>query len=107
MLPKVADKYYTRVLLTYLQVSRGGTPARLEMPRWILDAGRHEWAINVARAECVVGLGYPYTLETADAVAALTGPDRQRFLALFQQFIEKEQLTLRFSRKMVSKQRRR
>jgi len=95
------------VLLSYLQVSGGGLPARLELPEWVLAADRQDWVFDVVRAECVVGLGYPYTLETADAVAVLTGPDRQRFFGLFQQFAEREQLPLRFSRKSTSKQRRR
>jgi len=107
VLPGVIDKYYRRVLLSYLQVSGGGLPARLELPEWVLAADRQDWVFDVVRAECVVGLGYPYTLETADAVAVLTGPDRQRFFGLFQQFAEREQLPLRFSRKSTSKQRRR
>jgi len=63
--------------------------------------------LDLIRAECVVGLGYPYALETADGVAVLTNQDRQQFYGLFQQFSEQEGLPLRFSRKAISKQRRR
>ena len=59
------------------------------------------------RAECVVGAGYPYALETADAVAVLTMQDRERFYWLFQEFAEREGLPLQFSRKAVSKRGRR
>lgn len=101
------QKYYQRVLITYLQTSAEGPPARLELPDWLLATGRHEWVFDVVRAECIVGLGYPYTLETADAVAVLTGQDRERFFGLFQQFAAQEKLPLRFSRKSISKRRRR
>jgi len=63
--------------------------------------------LNLVRAECVVGAGYPYALETADAVAVLTMQDRERFYWLFQEFAEREGLPLRFSRKVVSKKGRR
>jgi hypothetical protein len=59
------------------------------------------------RAECIVGTGYPYCLETVDAVAVLTMEDRERFYRLFQEFAERENLALRFSRKAVSKRYRR
>jgi len=63
--------------------------------------------IDLVRAECIVGVGYPYALETADAVAVLTMQDRERFYRLFQRFAEGEGLELRFSRKSVSKRGRR
>jgi hypothetical protein len=55
----------------------------------------------------VVGNGYPYAVETADAVAVITVQDRERFYRTFQEFAEKEGLPLRFSRKAVSKRGRR
>jgi hypothetical protein len=54
-----------------------------------------------------VGNGYPYAVETADAVAVITMQDRERFYRVFQAFVEREGLPLRFSRKMVSKRGRR
>ncbi len=63
--------------------------------------------MDVVRAECVVGNGYPYAVETADAVAVITMQDRERFYRVFQEFVEKEGLPLRFSRKAVSKTKRR
>ena len=63
--------------------------------------------VDIVRAECVVGNGYPYAVETADAVAVITMQDRERFYRLLQEFAEKEGLPLRFSRKSVSKQGRR
>jgi hypothetical protein len=107
VLPLDGHKYYGRVVFAYLKTTADSPPARLELPTWVLEAGRHEWVLNAVRAECVVGTGYPYALETADAVAVLTARDRERFLALFQQFAEQEGLPLRFSRKAVSKRGRR
>ena len=99
--------FYRDVAFTYVKLTRDRPPARVEMPRWILDEGRAEEIIDLVRAECVVGAGYPYAIETADAVAVLSRQDRERFFALFQQFAEQEGLQLSLARKALSKQARR
>jgi hypothetical protein len=92
----------------YLKTTSGGHPARLEIPGWLVkDGAELERALSLIRAECVVGNGYPYALETADAVAVISVEDRQRFYATFQQFAEKEGLAIRYSRKALSKATRR
>lgn len=101
------ERFYQRVCFTYLQTTSVNPPARFDFPRWVYEAGEHERIIDLVRAECVVGVGYPYVLETADAVAVLTMPDRERFYRLFQRFAEGEGLELRFSRKSISKRGRR
>jgi len=103
----VLNKYYERVCFVYLKTTGDNPPARVEFPRWLYEAGQHERVLDLVRAECVVGTGYPYSLETADAVAVLTMQDRERFYRLFQGFTEREGLLLRFSRKVVSKRGRR
>jgi hypothetical protein len=103
----VKEKYYGRVCLLYLKTTADGPPARLDVPRWLLEAGQLDRVLDVVRAESVVGNGYPYAVETADAVAVITAQDRERFYRAFQEFAEKEGLPLRFSRKATSKQGRR
>lgn len=104
----VDNSYYGDVLFTYLKTAENAAPARVEMPRWVFEAGLHEWVLDVVRAECVVGVGYPYPLETADAVAVLSMQDRERFYRLFQEYARRNsQLTVRFSRKSLSKRGRR
>jgi hypothetical protein len=100
-------RFYDRVCFTYLKTTGSNPPARFDFPRWIYESGEHERVIDLVRAECIVGVGYPYALETADAVAVLTMQDRERFYRLFQRFAEGEGLELRFSRKSVSKRGRR
>ncbi len=107
VLPVEGKKYYDRVCFLYLKTTSDGPPARLDLPRWLLDAGELEHVLDVVRAECVVGNGYPYAVETADAVAVITMQDRERFYRVFQEFAEKEGLPLRFSRKAISKGKRR
>jgi NurA domain-containing protein len=92
---------------TYLQTTGDGMPARLDIPSWVFEAGLLEEAIDTVRAECVVGNGYPYALETADAAAVITAQDRARILHALQEFAEREQLDFRISRKAMSKARRR
>ena len=100
-------KYYDRVCFVYLKTTSDRPPARLDLPLWLLEDGELARTVDVVRAECVVGNGYPYAVETADAVAVITMQDRERFYRVFQEFAEKEGLPMRFSRKAVSKQRRR
>jgi hypothetical protein len=92
---------------TYLQTTGDGMPARLDIPSWVFEAGLLEEVIDTVRAECVVGNGYPYALETADAAAVITAQDRARILHALQEFAEREKLDFRISRKAMSKARRR
>jgi len=55
----------------------------------------------------IIGSGYPYVIETADQTAVLQADDRQAFFRILQDWSEKEEITLRLSRKMISKKRRR
>jgi len=104
---QVLSQYRERMCFAYLQTTADNPPARVEFPYWMYEAGGYEAALDIVRAECVVGTGYPYALETADAVAVLSVQDQERFLRIFQEHLEGQGLTLRFSRKAVSKRRRR
>ncbi|MBW4418063.1 MAG: DNA double-strand break repair nuclease NurA [Myxacorys californica WJT36-NPBG1] len=95
------------IAFTYLKTNRDSYPVRLEMPVWVYEAGLYDRVIDWVRAEVIIGGGYPYAIETADQVAVLKNEDRQTFYRLVQEWAEKEDLTLRLSRKMVSKARRR
>jgi hypothetical protein len=99
--------FYQDVAFTYIRLASERPPARLELPRWLVEAGRAEEMIDLVRAECVVGTGYPYAIETADALAVISQQDRQRFHALFEQFATRTGLGLTRARKALSKQARR
>lgn len=91
----------------YLQTTSGNPPARLDIPAWIYEAGLLDEVIDTVRAECVIGLGYPYALETADQTAVITVKDREIFLRALQDFAMREKLDFSVSRKSASKGRRR
>lgn len=98
-----------QIAFCYLRCIGQGAPARLEFPRWLL-ANRMELerVINIIRAECVVGLGYPYCIETADETAVLTGKDRERFIRLIEKHLSSNGIgRLRLNPKVRSKRRRR
>lgn len=103
----IDNDYYEQVCITYLKTTSDNAPARIEFPRWMYEDNTYEWALDIVRSECIVGVGYPYPLETADATAVLTMQDRERFQRLLQQFAEHEKIPLRFSRKAMSKRGRR
>jgi hypothetical protein len=99
--------YRESVAFCYLQTTSTRPPARLEFPRWMLDDGILEPVLDVVRAEVIAGQGYPYAIESADAVAVITMQDRAEFYGLFQDFMERQGLKFTFSTKSVSKSRRR
>ena len=101
------DASDTEVGFVYFQAAVDRPPARIEFPRWLLDAGLLDQVMDVVRAEVIAGTGYPYPIEAADAVAVISARDRAEFYALFQGFAEREGLRLSFSRKALSKSRRR
>jgi hypothetical protein len=105
--PRTDEAAGQDVAFVYFQAALDRPPARVEFPRWILDAGLLDRVMDAVRAETIVGNGYPYPIEAADAVAVITTEDRARFYRLFQDFAEREGLAFGFSRKALSKSRRR
>lgn len=97
----------TNVGFSYLQTTRDAAPARVDVPAWCYESGLLDEIIDVVRAECVVGLGYPYPLEAADQTAFITGYERDVFFSSLQKFAESEKLDFSVSRKNSSKARRR
>ena len=91
----------------YLQTTGEGHPARLDIPAWVYESGLLEEVLDAVRAECVVGNGYPYAIETADEAAVMTARDREHFLRVMQDFADQHRLDFRISRKAASKGRRR
>jgi hypothetical protein len=91
----------------YLQTTADNPPARLDIPTWIYEENLLDEVIDTVRAECVIGLGYPYALETADQTAVITVRDREIFLRALQDFAMREKLDFSVSRKAASKGRRR
>ncbi len=101
------DSGRSLVGFAYLQTTADGAAARLDIPAWIYDDGLLNELIDVVRAECVVGLGYPYPLEAADQAAVISNIDRDVFFRALQDFATREKLDFSVSRKNASKARRR
>jgi NurA domain len=91
----------------YLQTTGNETPARLDIPAWIYEDGLLDELMDTVRAECVIGLGYPYPLEAADATAVIGTGERDSFLRVLQEFAKKNNLPFSIARKAASKGRRR
>ncbi len=108
----LAEKFYDDegrplVGFVYLQTTADNFPTRLDIPAWVHEAGLLDEVADTVRAECVVGNGYPYAIETADEAAVMTSHDRAQFLQIVQEFAVNHRLAFRVSRKAVSKGRRR
>ena len=92
---------------TYLQTTRDSAPARLDIPSWIYEHGFLDEVVDIVRAECIVGVGYPYALETADQAAVISSHDREVFFRALQELTTREKLDFSVTRKDASKKRRR
>jgi hypothetical protein len=101
------EEYRRGVGFVYLKTSRVAPPARLEIPLWVLERGLLDQVINLTLAEVVIGNGYPYVIQSADAAAVISSRDRDAFYAIFQRFAEEQRIELRTSQKAASKHRRR
>ena len=97
----------SKVGFVYLQTTSDSPPARLDVPSWIYDSGLLDEVVDVVRAECVIGLGYPYALEAADQTAVISPRDRDIFFRALQEFANRGKLDFSVSRKNASKSRRR
>jgi hypothetical protein len=100
-------EYRRGVGFVYLKTNAAAPPARLDIPLWVYERGLLEEVLNLVRAEVIVGNGYPYVIETADAAAVINTRDREAFYAIFQSFAKDQGVDLRISRKATSKARRR
>jgi hypothetical protein len=107
--PDAADPMgeHDGIAFVYFQAALDRPPARIELPRWVLEAGQLDAVMDVVLAETIVGNGYPAPIEAADAVAVISTHDRAQFYALFQDWVAREGLPFTFSRKALSKSRRR
>lgn len=99
--------YSADICFVYVKTGASRWPARLEFPRWIVDAGLLDHVIDIVRAEVVVGGGYPYALETADAAAVLSMEDRLAFFRLWHEYARDAGLDIAVPGKSVSKVHRR
>lgn len=91
----------------YLRTTAANLPARIDVPTWVHEAGMLEELADVIRAECVIGMGYPYALETADATAVISLSDREFFVRTLEKFAKDNGIPFNISSKPVSKGRRR
>jgi hypothetical protein len=101
------EEYRRSIGFVYLRTSATAPPARLEIPSWVHERGLLDQVIDLVRAEVIVGNGYPYVIQSADAAAVINSRDREAFYAIFQQFAKEQHINLRISQKASSKVRRR
>ncbi len=101
------EEHRRRIGFVYLQTSATAPPARLEIPLWVHERGLLDQVVDLALAEVIVGNGYPYAIQSADAASVINSRDREAFYAIFQRFAKDQEIELRISQKAASKARRR
>ncbi|MGI5836266.1 MAG: DNA double-strand break repair nuclease NurA [Chloroflexota bacterium] len=101
------DDFRRDIAFLYLQTTGDGPPARLDIPRWVVQEGLVDYVADVVRCEVIAGTGYPYCFEAVDAAAVLSMQDRELFYSQLQAFCERNGMRLRLAPKATSKRRRR
>lgn len=107
ILDSYGEEWHREIGFVYLKTAGGASPSRLDVPMWVYEEGLLDYVVDTVRGEVIVGNGYPYVIEAADQTAVITSRDREVFYATFQDFIEREGLSLRVARKAISKLQRR
>ncbi len=102
-----AESGLSLVGFTYLQTVSDSVPVRLDIPAWVFDGGLLEEVVDVVRAECIVGVGYPYPLEAADQVSVISRSDKDLILQALAKAAANGDIGIRINRKQASKDRRR
>ena len=105
--PDTNADYSDQVCFVYLKTGVTGPPSRIEFPRSIVEAKLLDRVMDIIRAEIIIGTGYPYPIEAADAAAVLSTQDRMAFYRVFQDFAVAQGLEMAATAKMSSKKRRR
>lgn len=100
-------EYKDKLGFIYLKTNKN-PPARVEFPLWITeDPDYFRAIIDIIRAEIIIGNGYIYPIESADATAVMTTEDKQVFYRLFAEFAFRNNLDISLSQKAFSKSQRR
>jgi NurA domain-containing protein len=107
ILDSYGDEWRRNIAFIYLKTSSDAAPSRVDLPLWVYERGLLDYVVNIVRGEVIVGNGYPYAIEAADQTALLSARDREMFYAIFQEFAERERLSLSIARKAISKAHRR
>lgn len=101
------EEYRRAIGFVYLRTGHSAPLARLEIPLWVLERGLLHRVIDLVRAEVIVGNGYPYAIQSADAAAALSGQDREQFESIVCRFAARQGVESPKTSKAISKLRRR
>jgi hypothetical protein len=107
ILGQYGEQWQHAIGFLYLKTAADAPPSRLDVPLWVYERGLLDYVVDTVRAEVIVGNGYPYPIEAADATAVLSSRDREIFYSIFQEFASREQLDLHVARKAISKSHRR
>lgn len=100
-------EYRRGIGFVYLRTGSSTRLARLEIPAWVRERGLLDRVIDLVRAEVIVGNGYPYAIQSADAAAAVSGRDREQFEGIVRRFILERGIETGSTAKSISKTRRR
>ena len=103
----VARNYYGDNEITFFYLNTGYEIARVEMPAWASEKrGNIDLVHAVVMEQCRKGGGYPTALMEAHEQAVISTSDRQYFLNLVEEVLERNGIEFTTSQKDRSKRLR-
>ena len=103
----IVRDYYGGHGVSFFYVRTEEEIGRVEVPNWVADdEGMLGLAHSLVVEQCRLGPGYPVALKEAHEQAVVTGADRQYFVELVADALERQGLPAYSSEKNISKMRR-
>jgi hypothetical protein len=94
--------YRDSVAFFYMQ-SSGQMPSKIEIPRWVYEAGMVDDIANVIRAQCIVRPGYPDIIHRAHEYTAINQSEAEQFDRMLDRFAATNHITIYKSAKELNK----
>lgn len=95
--------YRDSVAFFYIQ-SSGELPSKVEVPKWVFEAGMIDDIANVVRAQCIVRPGYPDIIHRSHEFTAINQAETEQFNRMLDSFAATNHIKIYKSAKELNKQ---
>jgi hypothetical protein len=96
-------RYRDSIAFFYIQ-SSGGLPSKVEVPKWVFEAGMVDSIADIVRAQCIVRPGYPDIIHRAHEYTAINQSEAEQFDRILDRFAADNHIKIYKSAKELNKQ---
>ena len=95
-------KYRDSIAFFYMQ-SGGNLPSKIEVPKWVYEAGMIDDIANVIRAQCIIRPGYPDIIHRAHEYTVISQTEAEQFSRMLDRFAMANDIRIYKSAKEINK----